>query len=159
MFIYTIKASSLKFFAVLLLSVAALVTLVAVIPEYEAAGDIAVVATNYSGIKTNGDRVKFIEQFGYSVNPETYETEQVVIPEKFDSAYTRYNDIQRAQGLNLKKFKGKKVTRYSYFINNYPNYDGRVMITLLVYKDKVIGGDITGLEGEGFVHGFEREGA
>lgn len=156
MFIYTIKASSIKFFAVLLVSVAALVTLIALIPEADAVGEVAVVATDYSNIKTNDDRIGFITRFGYHVNAENYESEKVIIPEKFDAAYTEYNDIQRAQGLNLKAYRGKAVTRFSYYVNNYPGYDGKVMITLLVYKNRVVGGDVTGMEGEGFVHGFEK---
>ena len=67
-----------------------------------------------------------------------------------------YNEIQRSQGLNLKSYRGKTVTRYSYYITNYEGYNGKVMITLLVYKNRIIGGDVTGMEGEGFVHGFER---
>jgi hypothetical protein len=156
MFIYTIKASSIKFFAVLLLSVAALATLIAVIPEYDSEGDVAVVATNYSDIRTNEDRVNFISQFGYTINSESYEVKDVIIPEKFDAVYTQYNDMQRAQGLNLKKYQGKAVTRYSYYVTNYEGYEGKVMITLLVYKNRIIGGDVTGLDGNGFVHGFEK---
>lgn len=155
MFIYTIKASSLKFFLVLILSVAALVTLISVIPEYDSAGDAAVVAINYGKVKTNGDRVGFISTFGYAVNPEGYETETVKIPETFDAAYVEYNEIQRSQGLNLKSYRGKTVTRYSYYVSNYEGYNGKVIITLLVYKNRIIGGDVTGMDGEGFVHGFE----
>ncbi len=101
MFIYTIKASSIKFFAVLLLSVAALVTLIAVIPEYDSTGDMAVVATDYADIKTNEDRVGFIEQFGYTVNAENYETESVIIP-KNSMRLHRYNDIHAHKGLILR---------------------------------------------------------
>lgn len=51
MFIYTLKASSIKFFAVVLLSVVVLVTLIAVIPEYGSAGDVAVVSIQYGEVK------------------------------------------------------------------------------------------------------------
>ncbi len=156
MFIYTVKASSLKFFALLLASVAVLAALIAVIPEYGEAGDAALASVDYADVKTNEDRISFISGFGYEVEKDTYITENVTIPESFDSAYDRYNDIQRSQGLNLKKYKGKNATRYSYYVKNYDGYDGKVLITLLVYKDRVIGGDVTGIDGEGFVHGFER---
>ena len=66
MFIYTLKASSIKFFAVVLLSVVVLVTLIAVIPEYGSAGDVAVVSIQYGEVKTNDDRLAFIRQFGYT---------------------------------------------------------------------------------------------
>lgn len=30
------------------------------------------------------------------------------------------------------------------------------MITLLVYKNRIVGGDVCGVDGEGFMHGFEK---
>ena len=62
MFIYTLKASSIKFFAVVLLSVVVLVTLIAVIPEYGSAGDVAVVSIQYGEVKTNDDRLAFMSR-------------------------------------------------------------------------------------------------
>ena len=154
MFICTVKASSIKFFAVLLASVTALVLLVALVPAYGKAGEAAMINTDYSDMETNERRVGFIKSFGYEINERNYEKETVVIPDDFDSVYTRYNDIQRAQGLNLKKYKGKSVTRYTYYVTNYPNYDGKVAFTMLVYRGNIIGGDVSGLDGDGFVHGF-----
>ena len=154
-FIYTFKASSIKFFAVVLLSVTVLVGLITVLPEYGSAGDVAVVAINYGDVKTAEDRLNFIKQFGYEVSEEPLDSSEILIPEKFDSVYEKYNELQRAQGLNLKKFQGKNVTKYTFQINNYANYDGKVYFTLLVSKDKVIAGDICGLGDNKFVHGFE----
>ena len=154
MFICTVKASSIKFFAVLLASVTALVLLVALVPTYEKASEAAMINTDYSDMETNERRVAFIKSFGYEVNELNYEKETVTIPEKFDAVYKRYNDIQRAQGLNLKKYKGKIVTRYAYYLTGYPNYEGKVAFTMLVYRGDIIAGDVSGLDGDGFVHGF-----
>ena len=96
MFIYTLKASSIKFFAVVLLSVVVLVTLIAVIPEYGSAGDVAVVSIQYGEVKTNDDRLAFIRQFGYTPVSEPAESAEVIIPEKFDAVYEKYNELQRA---------------------------------------------------------------
>ena len=46
-------------------------------------------------------------------------------------------------------------TRYTYEVTNYPDYDGTVYISLLVYKDKVVAGDVCSADVNGFVHGFE----
>lgn len=154
MLICTIKASNIKFFAVLLVSVTALVLLAALVPTYGRAGEVAMINTDYSDMETNEKRVAFIKSFGYEINEQGYETETVIIPDKFDAVYTKYNDIQRAQGLNLKNYKGKTVTRYTYYVTNYPNYDGKVAFTMLVYRGDIIGGDVAGLDGAGFVHGF-----
>jgi len=156
MFIYTIKASKLKFFAALFCAFGILALLVAFVPDYDDYADVAVVAYNFDGMDTNEERVEFIEQFGYTVSKEPCEIVSVVIPEEFDSVYTEYNDIQREQGLNLKKYKGKSVTRYTYAVNGYPGYkDGEVIANLLIYKSKIIGGDICAVGEKGFIHGFE----
>lgn len=155
MFVYTLKASSIKFFAVILLSIAVLVTIVAVIPDFDAVGEVAAVAVNYSGIKTEQDRQEFLKQFGYEVEATPVEVRDVTIPEKFDSVYLQYNDIQRAQGLNLTKLQGKEVTRYTYEITNYGT-EGKVLATILVYKNKIVGGDVCSTDGKGFIHGFEK---
>ena len=157
MFIYTLKASSIKFFAVVLLSVVVLVTLIAVIPEYGTAGDVAVVSIQYGEVKTNDDRLAFIRQFGYSPVSEPAESAEVIIPETFDAVYEKYNELQRAQGLNLKKYQGKSAMKYTYLLEEYPGYEGRVLFTMLVYKDKGIAGDVCGIDEAQFIHGFERK--
>ena len=156
MFVYTLKASSIKFFAVILLAVAVLVTIVAVIPDMEAAGEVAAVSIKYSDIKTEDDRQAFLKQFGYEIKATAIETKEVTIPEKFDSVYEKYNDVQRGQGLNLTKYKGKTATKYTYEVTNYDSYKGTVLATMIVYNDKVIAGDVCAADGTGFMHGFEK---
>ena len=84
--------------------------------------------------------------------------EDVEIPTEFDSVYTKYNDIQRSQGLNLRKYRGKTATRYTYRVTNYDNYEGTVLASIIVYKNKIIAGDICGVDNNGFVHGFSKDG-
>lgn len=155
MFVYTLKASSIKFFAVILLSVAVLVTIVAVIPDFDAVGEVAAVSIEYKGIDTEDDRQTFFKQFGYEIKTTPLEVVEVAIPEEFDAVYEKYNDIQKAQGLNLSKYQGEEATRYTYEVTNY-SYTGTVLATILVYKDKIIAGDICSADGEGFMHGFEK---
>ena len=69
----------------------------------------------------------------------------------------KYNELQRAQGLNLKKYQGKSAMKYTYLLEEYPGYEGRVLFTMLVYKDKVIAGDVCGIDEAQFIHGFERK--
>ncbi len=78
----------------------------------------------------------------------------MTVPESFDKVYLGYNEMQKEQGLNLAKYQGKTVTRYTYKVTNYPDYDGTVYISLLVYKDKIVGGDVCSADVNGFVHGF-----
>ncbi len=155
MFFYTVKASRIKFFALLLCSMAVLLTIASVLHSDMGFESVAVVATDYSNITDNDDRVKFLNSFGYTVNNKPIETVEVRLPEQFDSVFTKYNDIQRAQGLNLKKYSGKTVTRYTYEVTDYRD-DGKVYANLLIYNGSIIGGDVCCNEENGFIHGFEK---
>ena len=94
----------------------------------------------------NAGRLAFLEGLGYQTEEEPEEAVDVLIPERFDEAYENYNALQRQQGYDLEKYKGKKVKRYRYRILNYPEKKNAAA-TLLVYKGEVLGGDIT-LAGE-----------
>ena len=155
MFIYSFKASTIRFFAIIVLSVAAIITLVALIPEYEPAPVYTESEkVTYSKISTNEDRRNFLAQFGWETSKEAIDEAEVKIPSKFDTVYESYNTLQTKQGLNLEKYKNKDVTRYTYEITNYPDYEGTVYLSLLVYKNKVVGGDVCSADVNGFVHGF-----
>lgn len=157
MFIYSVRASTVKFFGVILLSVAALVALILFIPKYDASETVFAVGSNinYDNIKTNEDRISFLSQFGWEADEKTVEEETVTIPDKFNKIYKGYNEIQKMQGLDLEKYRRKEITRYTYTLSNYPDYEGKVYANILVYRNKVIGGDISSADVNGFVHGFE----
>ena len=159
MFIYSLKASTIKFFAVVCVARATLITLIAFIPVAAVDDNVAAAANadiDYSGIKTNDDRVKFLSQFGWQVDPEAVESIEVTVPEEFDKIFTAYNELQKRQGLDLTKFKGKNVQRYTYKILNYDGYDGTVYANILVYRNKVIAGDVCTADTKGFMHGLQR---
>ena len=103
MFIYSLKASTIKFFAVICVALATLITLIAFIPV--AAVDEVSASANadidYSGIKTNEDRVEFLEQFGWQVSGEAVESIEVTIPEQFDKIFSAYNEIQKYAGTDV----------------------------------------------------------
>ena len=158
MFIYSFKASTIKFFAVVCVALATLITLIAFIPVAavdDSVGASGRVDIDYSGIKTNEDRIRFLGQFGWVVKPEAVESIEVTIPAEFDKIFTAYNEIQKRQGLDLSKYKKKNVQRYTYEITNYEGYDGTVYANILVYRNKVIGGDVCSADVKGFMHGFE----
>jgi hypothetical protein len=161
MFVYSLKASTLKFFAVVCVALTALVMMITFIPSYDG-GDFKYITTgneadiNYSKIKTNEDRIAFLKQFGWNVKENPIEEVEVTIPEKFDKVFVGYNEIQKRQGLDLSKYKGKNVTRYTYEITNYDGESGKVYVNVIVYRNKVIGGDVCSASIGGFIHGFEK---
>ena len=161
MFIYSFHANTIKFFAVVCLSLTALIALIAFVPNYVTNDEYTAVGVNatynYEKIKSNEDRINFAKQFGWDVDPQALNEQEVQIPKEFDKIFSAYNEIQRRQGLDLSSFKKKSVMRYTYAIKNYPNYEGEVYINILVYRNTVIGGDVCSADVNGFVHGFERE--
>ncbi len=150
MFIYTIRASTVKFFLCIFLCLAVLVTLVSLGTRESVFASADGREISYSGIRNNGDRVEFIEGFGIKVkeNPVTEET--FSMPDNFDRVIMGYNQIQKSQGLDLTKYRGKKVTHYAYEVTNY-DYEGTVYVNLIVHRNKIIAADISSLAGGGFV--------
>ncbi len=155
MFVYSIRSTTVKFIAAIALSLGILVALVVLIPTYGGEDASPASDISYTKMYENEDRLSFISQFGWQVEKEPMEVVEVTVPESFDTVYLGYNELQEAQGLNLAKYKGKTVTRYTYQVTNYPDYDGTVYLSLLVYKNKIVGGDVCSADVNGFVHGFE----
>jgi hypothetical protein len=152
MLIYTAKVSKSKLAVVLLIAAAllGLVLCLAAQSSGSADGDSAIATQG----ATNEDRVACLEALGWTVSPEPLTSQEVKIPTEWTEVYSRYNDIQLSQGFDLEKYAGKTVKRYVYAVTNYPDTDGQVIATLLVYKDRIIGGDISSTAQDGFLHGL-----
>lgn len=178
MFVYSVKGSSLKFAGVICLAAVLVLSLLILLPkntetapvsenaenqnvadafsdDTEALQVVKEEKINYTKIRTNEDRIKFLEQFGWQVDPEPLEEATVKIPKTFDKVLTSYNALQLKQGLDLTKYSGKEVTRFSYKVTNYPNYTGDVTANIIVCKNRVIGGDVCSADVDGFIRGFE----
>lgn len=153
MFVFTMKASGLKFFGILALSIALLTTAIGILPSVNAAADVAMVTTDFKNISDEQDMVDFLSQFGHIVDPTPLEIFNIEIPETFNCVFESYNEIQRAQGLNLKRYLGKDATVYIFNVKN-SEYEGDVLATLFVRNGRIIAGDICSKEGEGFIRGF-----
>ena len=159
MFIYSVRASTLKFFGVVGLCAVLLITLGLFSGRgtVAAAGDADTQQTvSYTGIKTNEDRIAFLASFGYTVKETVVEEETFVIPDEFDRVLVGYNEIQKSQGLDLSRYQNKKVTRYTYEVTGYPDYQGTVWANLIVYRGRVIAADISSADPRGFVHGLSK---
>lgn len=176
MFIYSLKASTIRFFGIVCVALAALIALVAFVPTY-AGGNQDTPAARlseetsapggqtpkpadgvtywYDKVKSADDAASFLGQFGWVVDAGSAETTQVTIPAEFDKVFAGYNELQKQQGLDLSKYRKKSVTRYTFAVTNYDGWQGTVYANVLVYRNRVIGGDICSADVSGFVHGFE----
>lgn len=104
--------------------------------------------------KTNDQRLAFLQSFGWQVQPEPVETQEVRIPEEFNEVFTRYNQLQQSQGFDLSDYAGKTAKRYVYSVTNYPGDTEAHHATVLVYKGTIIGGDVSSQAKGGRIHGF-----
>lgn len=163
MFVFSLSGKKIKLAGIAVLACVAVALSIFVLPDFDNIGTAYVSAiTNekisFSGIKSDEDRSEFISAFGISVSGAPIEVVETRIPEEFDAVYTEYNGIQLAQGLDLARYKGKKVKRYTYEVNNYPKdsqgMPTQVYLNLVIYKNKVIAGDLSSPDGDGFVRTF-----
>lgn len=164
MFIYSFKASTLKFLGIISITLVALIAMIAFVPVYaDGIGSVSTgaaaegeVSINYDKVKSAADAVNFLSQFGWTVDGGKPESATVTIPAEFDKVFAAYNEIQKSQGLDLSKYKKKELTRYTFEVTNYEGYEEKVYANVLVYRNKVVGGDICSADVSGFVHGFEK---
>ena len=108
-----------------------------------------------TGVANNDARVAFLKSFGWDGTPSPVESGQVRIPESGNDVFNRYNELQKSQGYDLSAYAGKTVMRYVYQINNFPDATAPVYATLLIYKNQVIGGDVTDTSAKGTIRSFK----
>lgn len=158
MFLVSLK--SLKGKLVLLVSaVVAIVIVFAVISSSENAEKSEPTdGTLKFSASTEAERMSFITALGLTVENDPSGVTEIKIPDEFDETFTNYNEIQKQSGLDLEPYKGCTVKKWTYTVKNYPGYEESqsIRINLLVYKGKIIGGDICSLEIDGFMKGLTK---
>ena len=116
-------------------------------------------ATTSATVSDNDSRVTFLKSFGWEVTTSPVESGQVRIPTETTEIFDRYNQLQQAQGYDLSQYAGKKVMRYVYKVSNYPGATDPVYATVLVYKNQIIGGDVTNTASGGRIQSFQKDGS
>lgn len=151
MFVMTTKVNIKKLLIVLAAVAAGILALILLF-----GGNNKSIQTAAPAVSDNDARVQFLKNLGWEVTTSPKESGQVKIPESMTPVYERYNALQKSQGYDLTQYAGKTVMRYVYQINNYPNASEPVYATLLVYKNQVIGGDVTDTAAKGLVQGLKK---
>lgn len=154
MFVFSLKMENIK--RIIFISLAAILILTGAYFLFIREGETESTSRNGINFKaeTAQDRIAFISQFGYTVSEDPLKVEEVIVPEEFDEKYSAYNEIQKKQDMNLEKFKGCRVKKWTYEVTNYKGYEnkeGVIEINLLVYNSVVVGADIQSLEQDGFL--------
>lgn len=150
MFIYSIRASTVKFFGFVLLTLCLIFVCVGFGGEAAAMASSEALGVDYGGIKSNEDRVAFIKNFGIEIEETPLEEDSFTMPENFDRVISGYNELQKKQGLDITKYAKKRVTRYTYKVTNYDS-EGEVYANLFVYRNRIVACDVSSASPEGFV--------
>ena len=100
-------------------------------------------------LSNNGERVAYLRELGWEIDPEPLTTLQFLLPPKLSGDYITYNDLQKAQGFDLETCCGKQVTRFTYTVTNYPQRPDGVQLNLYICEDLPVAGDVvcTGTDG------------
>ena len=151
MLVFSTKFSRARAVIIILLSAIVLCSVILI------AGNSSAESNAFSTVvKTNDDRIKFLNSFGWEAEQTPLEEQSVIIPTEFSDVYAKYNELQKSQGFDLSKYSGCEVLRYTYRITNYPDSSDSVVADMLIYKNRIIGGDIQSTAMDGFMHGFKK---
>lgn len=101
-------------------------------------------------MSSNAERVEFLNEQGWIVKPDPVSKEEITIPSEFNELYGKYAELQASQGFDLEKYKGEKAMLISYQVLNYPGHTENVTANMLISDDRLIGGEITLNEENGF---------
>ena len=67
--------------------------------DIQSAAAVADLQVDPRGIKTNADRVAFLEGYGWIVSQEPAAVEDIRLPDTFDASYDEYLSLQEIPGL------------------------------------------------------------
>lgn len=151
MMVMTAKVNLKK---VILLLAAAAAVLVSLLLLFGGGDDAQTTAA--AAADSNDARVKFLNDLGWEVKTSPTESGQVKIPKQDSEVFDRYNMLQKSQGYDLTQYAGKKLLRYVYEVTNYTGATEPVYATLLVYKGKVVGGDVTDTAAHGRIRPLQK---
>lgn len=107
-------------------------------------------------LRSNEDRVTYLESLGWLVEEVPISEQTVLFPEVFPDVLVNYNTLQLQQGFDLQKYAGKEAQLYIYRVLNYPTEteNEEVCCCLYICKGRVIGGDVHSSSFTGFIQGL-----
>ena len=105
-------------------------------------------------LETEEQRQELLHSLGWQVSAEPIDVREVIIPSEWNEVFSQYNAIQMQQGFDLDDHRGKNVTIYTYEVYNYEDKPENMIANLMVYENKLIGGDVSCTELGGFIQGL-----
>ena len=102
-------------------------------------------------LRSTQGRCAYLASLGYTADPASEELRESALPARFDAVLEEYNALQLRQGWDLRAAAGKTCLCCSYDLVAYPDWDGRVIATLYLFRGRVIGGDLHTAAVDGFM--------
>lgn len=136
MFVFSLKTTPHRLYGALgclLLSL----TLLGAAALFSGKGEIPAAAA----VGTEDERLTYLRSLEFAAEETPIAIEEILLPEETDDVFTAYNAVQLQAGFDLTKYCGKRVKRFSYTVSDD---DGeRAVAHLYVYRDVLVGGDVT----------------
>lgn len=145
-FVKTLKVKNLGYILIGVLVLAVIVAAVVLTGKSQNAQSFA--------MANEQERLEFLHGLGWETSDTCTDSKVVVIPEVFDDVYKTYNKLQKEQGFDLERYKGKTAEIYTYEIRNYPDCPEGIIANLIVIDNKLVGGDVCSTDLQGFMQGL-----
>lgn len=102
---------------------------------------------NFENLENLDDRVRCAQVLGWQIDKTSETQRSVYIPSEMTEEFDTYNQMQKMCGFDLTDYMGKGAICYTYRILNFPSEnDVNAFLNIIIYKDKMIGGDCEVLE-------------
>ena len=152
MFVVTLNKASLKKFGIGAMC-CALVAFSALLGRYISTRTVSVSAS-VNKIESAQDIQTWFTGYGLDVDGASITADKVKIPRKWDDSFSAFNGVVQQSGLDLARYKGKTVEKWTALIPAASKGDLSQYGVLLVYRKKAVGayllekpsGVVTGLK-------------
>lgn len=107
----------------------------------------AVTPTSTAVVTDDAARRAFIASLGYALDEGDSTVREVAIPADFDETLAQYNELQKTAGYDLDAYRGERLKCYTYAVTGLSE---DAVAHLYVYKNTVVGGDVSSTAADGF---------
>ena len=101
-------------------------------------------------------RTAYLQSLGWEIDPDSESFRTVIVPDQLEGIMAQYNKMQLRQGYDLNRHLGESCLQYCYEVTNYPDADGKVLVSLYLQDGEIIAADIHSTALNGFMHGLTR---
>ena len=107
-------------------------------------------------LSTLEGRTAYLQSLGWEIDPESESFRTVIVPDQLEGIMAQYNKLQLKQGYDLSRHLGESCLQYCYEVTNYPDSDGKVLVSLYLQDGEIIAADIHSTALNGFMHGLTK---